>query len=93
MIEYNLVDSCTSTNSYEVKFKNRKIDLKKAEPALSSIGESAAVTPVVLLFKIKGYAVSIYASGRMLIKNISKQDAEALGKELVSALDEGGAVK
>jgi len=93
MIEYNIVDSCTSTNSYEVKFKNKKINLKKAQAALSKIGESAAETPVVLLFKIKGHAVSVYASGRMLIKNIEKTDAEALGKELVSALNSGGAVK
>ncbi|MFH1393283.1 MAG: hypothetical protein ABII71_02900 [Candidatus Micrarchaeota archaeon] len=93
MIEYNLVDSCTSTNSFEVKFKKNKIDLKKAEPVLSGIGESAAVTPVVLLFKIKGYAVSIYASGRMLIKNIEKAEADSIAKELVSTLESGGAIQ
>lgn len=92
VIEYDLVDSCTSTNSYEVKLKDRKIDLDNAEAAFSSIGESAAKTPVVLLFKIRGHAISVYASGRMLIKNITKKDAESLGRELVDALEKQGAL-
>lgn len=91
-MDYQLIDSCTSTNSFEVKLKDRKIDLGMAGPALRTLGEEAASTTVVLLFKIRGHAVSIYASGRMLIKETDKKTAEGLAKELVSALEKGGAI-
>ncbi len=92
MIDYDIIDSCTSINSFEVKLTDRKIDLDKADAAFSALGESAAKTPVVLLYKIRGYAVSIYSSGRMLIKNIQESDAYELGKELVNTLEKQGAV-
>lgn len=92
MTEYYIVDSCTSANAFEVKFKDKKLNLEIAQSALEKLGETAAKTPVVLLFKIGEYAVSVYASGRILIKNIEKEDAEKLAKKLVNALEKSGAI-
>lgn len=92
LAEYQLVDSCTGTNSFEVRLGKRKIDLARAGAALSCIGEEAAKTPVVLLFKVGGRAVSVYASGRMLIKGADRKAAEKMAGQLVSALENGGAI-
>ena len=92
-MEYSVEESCTSVDAHEVKFKNKKkIDLEKAKTVIPKIGEIVAETPVVLMVKINDKGVSIFASGRILIKDAEKEPSEEIAKKLVPALDSEGAI-
>ncbi|MEW6748139.1 MAG: hypothetical protein AB1295_00320 [Candidatus Micrarchaeota archaeon] len=94
MSEYFIVEPCTTASGIEIKLKDHRIDLKKAERALSKAGEIAGTSAVVLLVSFKGYSISVYGSGRMMVKgkDADKKVGEALAKELISLLTEGGAI-
>jgi len=95
MTDYFVVEPCTTANGFEIKLKGKKIDLEKAEKAVSSLGEALATSSVVMLASIKGYSVSVYASGRMMVKSESKmseKEATKLAKEIISAFEKGGAI-
>ncbi|HLC69143.1 MAG TPA: hypothetical protein VJH24_04860 [Candidatus Bilamarchaeaceae archaeon] len=83
MKEFCTVEPCASAKAYEIKF-GRKIDIEKLQQALGEAVVSS--TPVVLLCRINGKPVSIYASGRAMIKDISKEKAEEIGRKLVEFL-------
>ena len=93
-MEYSVEESCTSVDAHEVKFKSKKkIDLDKAKTAVPKIkGEVLAETPVVIMTKIDEKGVSIYASGRILIKDAEKGPSEEIAKKLVPALEKEGAI-
>lgn len=91
-MDFYTVEPCTTSNAFELKFEKRvKIDLEKAAELLKQIGEILAKTPVVLVLKTNHYNASVYASGRIMMKNVDKSEAETLGKKLVDALEKGGA--
>jgi len=93
MKEFYTIEPCTTSNAYELKFVQRiKIDLKKAAELLKEVGEVLASTPVVLVLKTNSYNASIYSSGRILMKNVSKEEALDLGAKLIDSLDKGGAL-
>jgi len=95
MTDYFVIEPCSTSNALEVKLKGRRIDLKKAEKALSVIGTVGASTLVVLLAKIRAYSVSVYASGRMIVKGkerLSKKEVKELAIEMLDALEKHGAV-
>jgi len=93
MKEFYTIEPCTTSNAYELKFVQRiKIDLKKAAELLREVGEVLASTPVVLVLKTNSYNASIYSSGRILMKNVSKEEALDLGAKLIDSLDKGGAL-
>ncbi len=79
------VEPCASSKAYEIRFGN-KIDMKKAEQALGKMVLSAM--EVVLLCKINGKPVSIYASGRAMIKEVSPEEAKAISRKLEKLLKE-----
>jgi hypothetical protein len=86
-----VVEPCTSSNGIEIKLNGKKIDLKKAGAVLDSVGES----PVVLLAKFHGYSLSIYASGRIMVKGkkrIQLKSGERLAKALMKILEKNSAV-
>jgi len=93
-MEYSVEESCTSVDAHEIKFKaKRQIDLAKAKAAVSRIrGEVIAETPVVIMAKINEKGVSIYASGRILVKDAEKQPSEEIARKLVPALENEGAI-
>ncbi len=93
-MEYTVEESCTSVDAHEVKFKSKKkIDLEKAKAAVKRIdGEVLAETPVVIMTKIRDKGVSVYASGRILIKDAEKEPSEDIAKKLVPALENEGAI-
>lgn len=93
-MDYSVDESCTSVDAHEVKFKKKsKIDLEKAKIAVPKInGEVVAETPVVIMTKINDKGVSIYASGRILIKDAEKEPSEEIAKKLVPALENEGAI-
>jgi hypothetical protein len=95
MSDYFVVEPCTTAKGIEIKLKERRIDLAMAEKALSGTAEIVGSSPVVLLVKLKGYAISIYGSGRMMVKNVKRtqtKKVEALARMLLAALEKGGAI-
>jgi hypothetical protein len=94
---YYLVEPCSSANGYEIKLKGRGIDIEKAGKAVESIGSVSASMPVVVLAKVGSYSLSIYASGRVMMKRagsgrITMDEARDLADLLMDALEKGGAI-
>lgn len=81
------VEPCASAKAFDIVIKGKKIDIKKAENVLEKIGKVAAVTEVVLLGTVNSKPVTVYASGRIMIKNCTKKDADEIGKKLISHLE------
>lgn len=93
---FKLVEGCVSVDAYQLMYEKKvRIDLKKAAVAISKIGEVLGETKVVLLAKMKSgeacAAVSVYEDGRVLIKNVTKKDAEKIGRAVTNALEKDGA--
>ena len=95
MDDYYVIEPCTTANGVEIKLKDKRIDLGKAEEAAAYLGSVLASSPVVLLTRIKGYSVSIYASGRLMVKSdkkISEKEADKLAKEILTEFEKEGAI-
>lgn len=96
MTEYFVIEPCTSANGIEIKLKGKNIDIRLAEKALFGMGASVLGGPVVTMAKLGGYSVSVYASGRMMVKTDKKINAkriEALAKKIIAAFEESGAIQ
>jgi ribonuclease HIII len=94
-MKFFVVEPCASANAYEIKLRDRKLDLKRAEKALESLGTVAAATPVVIIARIDDYSVSVYASGRLMVKGekrLKSKDVNELADKIMSAFDKNGAV-
>ena len=88
-MKYYVVEPCKSSGGFEIKLKE-KLDLAKARKSFSKLGEVVAESPVVLLVKIKDYTISVYGSGRMMVKSekkIRQGQIEELAKTIVSELE------
>jgi len=98
-----IIEPCTSANGFEIKFKDKekRIDLKKAEAALSKIGTTIS-GPSVLAAKLKdadgGLTLSVYGSGRIMIKapegakKMMKEEAERVAKKILALFEKNGAM-
>jgi len=95
MNDYFVIEPCKTSNALEIKLKGKRINMQKANRAFSSIGDVAANTPVVLLAKIRQYNISVYASGRMMVKGegrLDKDDVRRLALEMLEALEKESAI-
>ncbi|NYZ73748.1 hypothetical protein H0O00_01260 [Candidatus Micrarchaeota archaeon] len=94
MNDYYVVEPCTTAKGFEIKLKDKKIDLAKAEGALSTVGEVVGKSGVVLLVKLKDLSLSVYASGRMMVKGkkASQKEADRLATEICGVLKGAGAI-
>ena len=71
--DYYLVEPCTSASGFEIKLKKGfTINLKKAEQLLSLDSWSTISSSVVLIASKASLSLSIYASGRIMIKSEKK---------------------
>jgi hypothetical protein len=87
-MDFKVVDACVSVDSYQIQFNKRvKFDLKKAANAVEKMGQVLGETKVVLFSKIEGFGVSIYEDGRIIMKNIEKEEAENLARKIVDTLE------
>jgi hypothetical protein len=92
---YFIVEPCNSSGGFEIKLRERKLDLKKCEIALSKLGAVVGNTGVVLLAKVDDFSLSVYGSGRMMLKckrRPKKEEADAFAQKLMSELEKAGAV-
>jgi hypothetical protein len=95
MTEYYVIEPCASANGIEIKLKGRKIDIKLAEKALSTLGASVLSGPVVTMAKLDDYSISVYGSGRMMVKSgkkIEDKKIKLLAKKLIDSFEESGAI-
>lgn len=72
---------CSGRTAFEVS-TNVKIDLLKA----SRIINAKVATKHILLLNYKGVEISLYPSGRMLIKAKSKEESLDLAENLLTEL-------
>ncbi len=86
------VEPCASAKAFDIVIKGKKIDIGKAEKAFEKIGKVAAATPVVLVGTLNSRPITVYASGRAMIKDVSKKEAEEIGKRLVDVLERNGCI-
>lgn len=96
MTEYYVIEPCATANGIEIKLRGRKIDLKSAEKALAGMGASAFSGPVVIMAKLGAFSISVYGSGRMMVKTGKKagsKEIEALAKRIIAAFEESGAIR
>lgn len=76
---------CSGRTAFEVS-TNIKIDLIGASRALNT----RVATKHILLLDYKGVEISMYPSGRMLIKAKSKEDSLDLARNLLAELGYAG---
>jgi hypothetical protein len=72
---------CSGRTAFEVS-TNTKVDLIKA----SSLFKSRVATKHILLLDYNGVEVSLYPSGRMLIKAKTKEESIEIAKYLLGEL-------
>jgi len=92
---YFIVEPCNSSGGFEIKLRDRKLDLKRCETALSEIGTVAGSTGIVLLAKVDDFSLSVYSSGRLMLKGRrrpKKAEADALAQKVMSQLEKAGAI-
>lgn len=93
-MKYFVVEPCMTSAGFEIKLQE-KIDLKKAESAFSMLGAVMASSPVVMLARVDEYSISVYASGRMMVKSDKKmkqKEIELLAEKLVAAMEKRGCI-
>jgi hypothetical protein len=98
-MSYFLVEPCNSSGGFEIKLRERRLDLKRCESVLSSLGTVVGNTGVVLLAKVDDFTLSVYGSGRIMVKSAirgkrkpQKKDVEALAAKLMAGLEKEGAI-
>ncbi len=86
------VEPCASAKAFDIVIKDKKIDIKKAERVIEKIGKVAAATEVVLIGVLDSRPLTIYASGRIMIKECNKKDADKIGKKIIDSLEKNGCI-
>ncbi|MDO8554329.1 MAG: hypothetical protein Q7S22_05955 [Candidatus Micrarchaeota archaeon] len=86
------IEPCASAKAFDIVIKDKKIDIRKAEKIIDKIGRVAAATEVVLLGTLDAKPVTVYASGRVMIKECTRKEADKIGNKLIDALEKGKAI-
>ncbi len=89
-MKYYVLEPCKSSNGFEIKFQ-AKIDLDRSAEVFEPVSRSL----VVLLAKFGDYTLSIYSSGRIMIKSdkrMDRKDVEHAAEEITAKLEEGNAI-
>ena len=76
------LDQCATAHAYEIKFDG-KVNLDK----LAEKFEILSKMPVVLMVKINNKPITVYASGRAMLKDVTKEEAEKIAETLNKAVD------
>lgn len=83
-MEFYTLEPCASSKAYEIRFA-KKINMKQAQQALGK--DIISSTPVVILCKLEGKPVSIYASGRAMVKEVTEPEALNIARKLTKILE------
>ncbi len=79
-MSFRLIAPCPSSNSYEVFFEN--LDFEKLKR------HARASTHVMLLMVVLGKITTVYKSGRVLVKDASREEAEEVARVIERWLNE-----
>ncbi len=94
--EYYIVEPCATSNAYEIKTEGKRFDLEKASRMIEKEGALLGYSSVVLSGSFRHYSISLYASGRAMIKGgtrkLDRSQAENIAAELIHLLEEYEAV-
>ncbi len=88
-MKYFVVEPCKTSAGFEIKLEE-PLDLAKARIVFAKLGTVVAGSPVVLLVKVDDYTISVYGSGRMMVKSERKMkqvEIESLAKKIVGELE------
>ena len=78
---------CKSSAAYEmVPEKKVNIDLKTASETLNGVGFEIVLNAKVILIVKKNVEVSIYPSGKLIVKTDSRGDAENVANEVYQSI-------
>ena len=87
--EYLILSPCTTSRSMEMRTK-KKLDLNKAEKELSKDHEISANTSVFLSFMHNGKQITLYSSGKIVVKEIDSKEGKPLLVEVFNLLKDRG---
>jgi TATA-box binding protein (TBP) (component of TFIID and TFIIIB) len=100
--DFYTVEPCASSHAYEIRLRKGKINLDRvnldmagkegAGNASENACEVFARTPVILMAKTGKCSLSIFASGRIMLKGIGKTEAVSLAREIMKKLADCGAI-
>jgi len=79
------LEACNSARAYEIRFKE-PFDLQKLEKLLSKSYDILASNSVMLMINIDHSLVTMYSSGKIMIKHITKEKATEIAEKIISVL-------
>lgn len=81
---------CGSGNSYEFIPKSKqKLDLELVAKKLSTDALIEAETPFVIMMKYSDAKISLFRSGKLIVKNISDAEtAKKIAEKIISSITE-----
>jgi len=88
-MDYIILSPCVTAKTRELRLRG-KIDIRKAEKALSQDVDVLALTEVFLTIAYKGKSFSLYPSGKIIVKDSESDEAKSLLKEIFSMLEKKG---
>jgi len=93
---YYILEPCSTSNAFEARLDSRKIDVGKAASVLEKGGSLLGASDVLAQGAFRGFPVSVYGSGRIMIrggdKKLTRHDADETAAELIALLDGEGAL-
>jgi ArsR family metal-binding transcriptional regulator len=88
-MDYVILSPCVTAKTRELRMRG-KIDLGKAEQELSRNYEIVAKTDVFLSFVYREKPVSLYSSGKIIVRESEGEEAKEILKGVFSLLEERG---
>ncbi len=83
-----IVDACKADAALEfLPQKKMELDLRKIAEKLAKFAQIQAETPHVLIFTFKGVNVSLFKSGRILVKEADEEKARSIVAELLRTIN------
>lgn len=88
-MEYIILAPCVTAKTRELRLRG-KIDIIKAGKELPPDAEIIGLTGVFLTLAYKGKSLSIYPSGKIIIKDSEGEEAKSLLREVFALLEKKG---
>ena len=84
-----IVDPCKSDKAIEF-LPQKKLELQLSEivNVLRETAQLQAETPFVTIFLFKNASISLFRSGRILVKNVEEKEAKQIVEELLEIINE-----
>lgn len=83
-----IIDPCKSDKAIEF-LSQKRVELKLNEIAdsLREQAEVKAETPFVIIFKFRNTSISLFKSGRILVKDVEEREAREIVEELLKIIN------